>query len=224
VWTVGPWAAPGAQEPPPSIARSGSSCRTYSADEVRTYSTSPSRGSGSIKQTCHFDRAANQRTCTQRHSGDAGTYTVVLVDAYESAAGFVEEVSVVPPIARVLSGQRRFSGTPAPDADLTFSYDAQRRQTHLVTRMSNGMTQTLTYTAWDPAGRPTVAVAGAPGGGFQLAYAYDDAERTMTIRGPAGVQTHTYDANGNLIHEVAVAAGNTVTYAITLDRTETICR
>ena len=115
-------------------APSASSCRTYSADEVRTLSGA---GSGTITQTCHFDAATVERVCTIRGRTSASTFTLNLTDKYSSVADFVDEIRVVPPIARIQRQTRRFAGGPAPNADVTYEYDGARRQTRLSTAVNN---------------------------------------------------------------------------------------
>lgn len=187
-------------------------CRTYSSDETRT-------GAGG-SQTCHYDTSTNAFTCTLTYP----TFKVVIVNRYQSVADFVDEVSVIPPIARYVSGTTTYqpSGPGMKNGKWTYSYDSQRRQTRTVTAFADGTSTTATYSAWDTAGRPTLSTVtqtGAPA--FTIAYAYDDATRLMTIT-PArgGVQTHTFDANGNIV--LATAPGSRTTTRITA--TEKVCR
>jgi len=191
-------------------------CRTYSAEEVRTLSGA---ASGNINQSCHFDAATLERVCTMQSRTSASSFTLKLTDKYESIADFVDEIRVIPPISRIRTQARRFPSGPAPNADVTYSYDTQGRQTRLTTAMA-GRQQVVTYSAWDAAGRPT----GALSNNVALQYKYDDTARTMTITGPAGVETDTYDADGNMIHEVSMDGGGTTTFAIKITKTEKVCR
>jgi len=195
-------------------------CRTYSAEEVRTLSGA---GSGTIRQTCRFDAATFERACAMRSKTNAGSFTLNLTDKYASVADFVDEVRVVPPIARIQRQTRRFASSPAANADVTYEYDPARRQVRMSTDM-NGNPIVMTYNAWDNMGRPTVAMSSSRGSTMSLKYAYDDAARTMTITGPAGVEVDTYNADGNMIREVSTDGSGKTEYAVEIVKTETICR
>src|SRR2546427_616077 len=76
----------------------------------------------------------------------------------------------------------------------TYSYDAQRRLTRIVSVSDVGASTTQVFIAWDAFGRPT---AGAdPSGSF--AYSYDDIQRVATITNLSGpvIITQTFDTNG----------------------------
>lgn len=195
-------------------------CRTYSAEEVRTLTGA---ASGSINQTCHFDTANSERVCTIQSRTSAGSFTLKLTEKYDSVADFVDEISVIPPISRIQTQARRFTNGPAPNADLTYLYDGMRRQTRMTTAIA-GRLSVITYNAWDAAGRPTAAVSSNAASTASLQYRYDDAARTMTITGPAGVETDTFDADGNMVHEVSTDGGGVTTFAIKIANTEKVCR
>jgi len=138
-------------------------------------------------------------------------------------AGFVDEVTVVPPISRALSGSTTYkpSGVGAQNSKLTFSYDSQHRQTELLYQFADSRTIKTVYSASDASGRPT-ALTNA---GQAFKYTYDDANRVLTIAGPGGLQTHTFDANGNLIREVvAPPGGKQTTQTTTITKTAQVCR
>jgi hypothetical protein len=194
-------------------------CRTYSAEEVRTLSGA---GSGTIEQQCRFDKATFQRSCTIRSRTNAGSFTLNLTDTYSSVADFVDEIRMVPPIARIQRQTRRFASGPRADADLTYEYDATRRQTRIATAM-NGNLMVMNYSTWDSLGRPTSATSSSRASTISLKYTYDDGARTMTISGPAGEEVDTFNPDGNMIHEVATGRGKT-DFAIKIVRTETACR
>jgi hypothetical protein len=195
-------------------------CRTYSAEEVRTLSGA---GHGTINQTCRFDTGSVQRICIIQSKTNGGSFTLELTDKYASVADFVDEIQVVPPIARIQRQTRRFTSGRAPDADVTYEYDAERRQTRISTAMKN-MTVVMTYDGWDQKGRPTGGTTKSPGAPVTLKYAYDDAARTMTITGPAGVEVDTYDADGNMIHETSTDGGGKTEYAFKILKTDKVCR
>jgi hypothetical protein len=196
------------------------SCRTYSAEEVRTLSGA---ASGAIDQTCHFDTTTQERVCTMRSRTSTSSFTLDLRDTYASATDFVDEIRVIPPIARIERQTRRFTAGRGANADVTYEYDGARRQTRLSTSINNNL-MVITYSGWDSLGRPTRALSSSRASTVSLTYAYDDAARTMTITGPAGVEVDTYDANGNMIHEVSTDGGGKVDFAIKIVKTEKVCR
>jgi hypothetical protein len=201
-------------------APSAPKCRTYSAEEVRTLSGA---GSGTITQTCRFDAGTFERTCTIQSKTNAGSFTLKLVDKYASVADFVDEIRVIAPVARIQRQTRRFVIGPAADADVTYEYDGERRQTRLSTAV-RGNVIVMTYGAWDAMGRPTGGVTSGRGSSVTLKYAYDDSARTMTITGPAGVEVDTYNADGNMIHETSTDGGGRAEHAIKIMKTETVRR
>jgi hypothetical protein len=201
-------------------APAAASCRTYSADEVRTLTGATS---GTINQTCHFDRATYKRLCTIRSRTSASSFTLNLTDTYTSVADFVDEIHVIPPIARIQKQTRRFANGPAANADVTYEYDGRRRQTRLSTAINNNLL-VMTYNAWDALGRPTGGVSSSRASTVTLHYAYDDIARTMTITGPAGVEVDTYDGDGNMIHEIATDGSGRTDFAIRIVTHEMVCR
>jgi hypothetical protein len=199
---------------------SAPSCRTYSAEEVRTLSGA---ASGTIEQNCRFDAATFERVCTMRSRTSAASFTLDLRDTYGSVADFVDEIRVVPPLARIQRQTRRFTSGAGANAAITYEYDGARRQTRLSTSVNNNLMVT-TYSGWDAAGRPTLAVSSSRASTVSLKYAYDDAARTMAITGPAGVEIDTYNADGNMIHEVSGDGGGKAEFAIRIVKTDTVCR
>jgi len=196
------------------------SCRTYSAQDVRTLSGA---GTGTIEQSCRFDTISFERICTIRSRTHAGPFTLTLTDTYASTADFIDEIRVVPPIARIQRQTRRFDTMPAGNADVTYTYDSDRGQTRLATAVNNNLV-VLTYRTWDAAGRPTSAVSTGAPVAMSFKYAYDDARRTMTMTTPRSAEVDTYDADGNMIHEIETTGGAKTTFDIRITKTEKVCR
>lgn len=195
-------------------------CRTFSADEVRTASGATI---GTITQSCSFDAATTSRVCRMRSRLTNTSFDLTYTDKYDSAADFVDEIRVVPPIARIRTQSRRYSSGSAPNATLVYDYDGARRQTRLSTNMGGNLLLT-TYSAWDPKGRPTTATVSSRASTFTLQYSYDDVARTMTTTGSAYVQVDTYDADGNMIQEVSTGSGGRTTYTIKINKTDKVCK
>jgi hypothetical protein len=200
-------------------AQTSPQCRTFTAEEVRTVSGA---GGGTISQTCRFDLATTSRICTMRTRLGNTAFDVTYTDKYNSVADFVDEVRIVPPIARIQKQSRRFSG-PGVNAEIGYEYDATGRQTRLTTNMGGNLLVT-TYSAWDPKGRPTIATVSSKASTIDLQYKYDDALRTMTTTGPAGAQVDTYDADGNMIREESIDGGGKTIYAFKINKTDKVCK
>ena len=195
-------------------------CRTFSAEEVRTASGATS---GTIAQSCNFDLATTSRVCTIRSRLSTNSFDLTFTDKYDSADDFVDEIKVVPPIARIRTQSRKYTSGSAPNATLVYDYDATRRQTRLSTNMGGNLLLT-TYSAWDLKGRPTTAIVSSRASTFTLQYSYDDVARTMTTTGSAYVQVDTYDADGNMIQEVSTGSGGKTTFAIKINKTAKVCK
>lgn len=195
-------------------------CRTFTAEEVRTLSGA---GSGTITQSCRFDLATTSRICNMRSRINAGSFDLTYTDKYNSVADFVDEVAVVPPIARIQKQSRRYTSGSAPNAEITYEYDATRRQTRLSTNMAGNLLVT-TYGGWDAAGRPTTATVSTRASTITLQYKYDDAKRTMTITGPAGVEVDTFDVDGNMIHEETTDGGGRTVFTFKINKTDKVCK
>ena len=229
-WLVFSWGAPivlgliagsvemgaAGQAPGPG---SGAGCRTYAAEEVSTV-TGP--GAGTITQSCHFDPARRQHACTIRSRTEAGDFTLTDVQTYASIADFVDEVRVIPPVSLVLRETRRFSRTDS-DSDISFEHDKTGRQTRALMSI-NGQQIVVTYGEWDAKGRSTVETSKGVTAPITLRHVYDDNARTTTTTGPSGVDTKTYDANGNMTREVSASGKEQTVYAIVIAKTETVCK
>ena len=192
-------------------------CRTFSAAQTETFSAG-----GGASQTCTFDSASFVYTCV-KDIGIQVARRVTSVRQYASVADFVEEVRMIPPISRALSGTTTYSpgGAGASNAKLTFNYDAQRRQTEMITAFADGRVVKTTFTAWDASGRPIAHTTA----GQSYKFAYNDSTRTMSIAGPGGTQTQTYDQDGNMINGTdAAIGGKTNITTITISKTTKVCR
>jgi hypothetical protein len=218
--------APGAT-PPGSGPPAAQTCRTYSTQQTTALTSSDGAQSATIVQSCTYDSSANELACTLNHSDSSGfSYSVRNVARYASAADFVDEVRVVPPLSLATGGTIAYTpASTAPGSSYSFAYDAQRRQTQRVFQFTNGTTQTVVHTGWDAAGRPTGATLSIPEP-TTLLYAYNDAARSYTITTPSvgGVQTHTFNADGNLISLVATVAGRTTTQTVAISGTGRVCK
>ena len=202
----------GAQTPAPE-------CRVFSADEVRIVTGATA---GTVNQVCRFDLPATSRICTIRTRMANTNFDLELTDKYRSAADFVDEIRVIPPISRIQTQSRRYSSGPSTGGELRYEYDSNRRQTSIVSNMG-GIRQVTTYGGWDVKGRPTTATVSG-GTPFTLQYKYDDVQRTMTTTGPGGSQVDTYDANGNMIREEAVDGHGRTVFSIKINKTDKICK
>lgn len=200
-------------------ARQAPECRTFTTEEVRN---GRGPGAGTITQNCRFDAEVTSRICNMRTRLGATAFDVTYTDKYNSVEDFIDEVRVVPPIARIQKQSRRYNG-PGPNAEIAYEYDGARRQTRLSTNMTGNLLVT-TYSAWDPKGRPTAAIVSSKASTINLQYRYDDAARTMTTMGPAGNQVDTYDADGNMIRSESTDGTGTTVFEFKLNKTEKICK
>jgi hypothetical protein len=198
------------------------SCRTFPTTVTQVVTTGSSQTN--IAGTCFFNQATNQLSCSYA-SGATACYTQL--QTFSSAADFVDEVAVVPPIKRlnseVITNQ---SACGPPSRTTLFTYDGQRRLMRTVEQVTNG---TNTYTAWDSSGRPTAgANPGPPAATYT--YAYSDANRTETFTtavtsGLNITTTTTYSADGIVTNiNNAIANGATTTYVITPAGTAKVCK
>ena len=195
-------------------------CRTFSAEEVRTVTGA---AAGTISQTCRFDLPTTSRICAMRTRLSNTSFEVSYTDKYNSVADFVDEIRIVPPIARIQTQTRRYTSGSGPNAQLTYEYDATRRQTRVSANMSGNLLVT-TYSTWDQLGRPTTAKISSAASTIELKYKCDDVLRTMTTTGPAGSQVDTYNADGNMIREVSEDGSGRAIYDVKINKTERVCK
>ncbi|HXT70441.1 MAG TPA: hypothetical protein VN700_11830 [Vicinamibacterales bacterium] len=203
----------------PALQQAGA-CRTFSAEEIRTITGA---SGGTIWQACRFDLATMSRICSVRTQTTATNFEVTFTDKYNSVADFVDEVRIVPPIARIQTQARQYTSGRGTNGQIKYEYDGDRRQTRLTSNMGGNLLVT-TYTSWDPKGRPTIATISSQASSFNLQYKYDDALRTMTITGPAGIEVDTYDENGNMIKEETADGMGRTFYAVKITKTDKVCK
>jgi YD repeat-containing protein len=203
-------------------ALSSRSCRNYMTAYTMTQTGSANPGfSATTTGTCTFTQAALQFNCMLRYSDTTGfSSTNTSISTYASIADIVDEVSVVPPLKRLISVSGTVvSGGSSTSSSGTYTYDSQKRITREVTTGS-----TTTYSAWDSAGRPTAAsTIGSNGQTTTLTMSYNDTARTLTTSNTqSGITTscnQVYDTNGNQISYVCTsslpAAGTNGTTTVT---------
>jgi YD repeat-containing protein len=175
--------------------------------------------------SCTFNAETIEGTCTNNYTDTQGTrMTSVSVTRHATRGDVVDEVSVIPPLNRSLGTTTTTSGTRVSSSTCTSTheYDAQKRL--LSTRSTSqpgGQTTTITYTAWDSAGRPT---SGTSTGGRQSlpqSFTYDNATRTQTNTNAGVTCTQTFDVNGN---PAVGRCANGATATTTVLTTQEICR
>ncbi len=198
-----------------------------------THVTTAGGFQATVKLNCTITRSPLGGTCTNTYS-DNITPTVTKTSAitnYASLADFVDEVRVVPPLFKGLSGSATATGPAGTNSTTTaYTYDPQGRLTSQVSKGPSS-TVTITYTQWDSAGRPTRARDVSRGPATTRVISYDDAARTRTTRATPDGQTvavltvETFDADGNPTRQTAAgAAGSGSNTIITTHATERICR
>ena len=122
-------------------------CRTYPT--AATVTTTALGLTQNATLTGAFNAGTNQATITISFVGGALCSTAV--HTYRSAADFVDEVRVIPPVPLVLSTATTNSGSCGSGTGTsTNTFDAQRRLTQ-----TSGPSGNITYTAWDTSNRPT---------------------------------------------------------------------
>jgi hypothetical protein len=175
-----------------------------------------------INGTCTYDNNAVAGTCTNLYSDTTGqAFTSVSTTRHPTRGDVVDEVSVIPPLQRALGTTTTLTGSALNSTGTsTLTYDAQKRLISAVaTTISAGqsVTSTTTYTAWDSAGRPTVASSSGSG----TTYTYDNATRTQ-LTTTAGVScSQVFDTNGN---PTVGICSNGATSTLTMLSTLQVCR
>jgi YD repeat-containing protein len=205
------------------------SCRIYPTAYtlIQTATANPSFRS-TTRATCSFSATALEYACTINYSDSAGTSSTTTSAAiYASLADVVDEVSVIPPLKRLVSviGTTTVNGRRNTSTG-TYTYDSQKR----ITREASPGT-TTTYSAWDGAGRPTRATSTASNGSTTtLSMTYEDAARTMTTSNTqAGVTTRctqAYDVNGNPTSYICTSSvsGGATNGTMSITSTAQVCR
>jgi hypothetical protein len=196
-------------------------CRTFATNITQVVTAGSTQTN--VTGTCFFNQATNQLSCSYV-SGATPCYTQL--QTFSSAADFVDEVSVVPPVKRLNSEVITNQGACGlPTRSTLFTYDGQRR---LMRTVEQGTGGTNTYTTWDSSGRPTAGTNPGPPAATYT-YAYSDANRTETLTTVAGAlnvtTTTTYSADGIVTNiNNAIASGATTTYVITPVGTAKVCK
>jgi YD repeat-containing protein len=178
-----------------------------------------------VEGNCTFDPAAIEATCTNEYSDGTGRrFRSVSVTRYATVADVVDEVSAIPPLQLSQATTSTVTGAGA-GADSTntstLEYDAQKRLISIVAESRpSRMRSTTTYTAWDAAGRPTMATVVAGPQKNTVSMSYDDSRRMQSQTSNGVTCTQTFDANGN--PAVGVCGGSTAT--TTVLTTQRICK
>lgn len=205
--------------PPSPIGPSPTSCRTYATSYLQagTVAGLPINDA----QTCSFNEATNQLTCTLTRSGASGCGTSVAT--YPSKAAFVDEVRVVPPLTLMTSYTVALQNVcGGGGGTVTYSYDGQR-QTGFVDGAITG-----TYTNWDSSGRPTAGTLAVGGISTSQTITYNDATRTATTTSIGGgsttTQSYEYDTRGIVVRTTLNAPGVSSTSTVTTNATGQVCK
>jgi YD repeat-containing protein len=178
-----------------------------------------------VEGSCTFDPATIEGTCTSEYSDTTGRrFRSVSVTRYATVADVVDEVSAIPPLQLSQATTSTVTGAGA-GADSTntstLEYDAQKRLISIVAESRpSRMRSTTTYTAWDAAGRPTMATVVAGPQKNTVSMSYDDSRRMQSQTSNGVTCTQTFDANGN--PAVGVCGGSTAT--TTVLTTQRICK
>ena len=207
--------------PPGNVAPA---CRTYSVAEQRTL-TSTVGVSGALTTVCTpYNKSSNEQSCTLSYSDNRGvSYVSVTVAKFAKVDDFVGDAPRVFIFSTASVHPASIVSTTAGiTSNGTYTYDSQGRLTRFSTQLSTGITEVLTFSAWDTFGRPTAAT----GSTTTFVYAYDDAARTATItNGQGGTITQSFDANGIVVRQVSVVpGGGTETQVWTIQTTDMVCR
>jgi YD repeat-containing protein len=158
---------------------------------------------------------------------DGVSHTTSTATTFRSVADFVDEVRVVPPLTKSLAATSTTARGRAPSTGSeTHAYDAQGRLVRSVGRSATGATSTTTFTAWDAAGRPTLARDAGAGFDNIRRISYDDAARTRTTVVGNGLVTtvETFDANGNPTSQTAAGGPSRSTTVIAIASTQRVCK
>ena len=113
-----------------------------------------------VTGSCTFDAAAVEGTCTNDYSDTTGRkFRSVSVTRHATIADVVDEVSVNPPLQRALGTITTVTGAGADSINTgTLEYNARKRLISVTAESRpSGQRSITTYTAWDGAGRPTMA-------------------------------------------------------------------
>lgn len=211
--------------PGPDPSDFTAACRTMAATStwVQTFADGQVI-SGS--NACTHDAATNDVVCQGAHVDSVfGAGTITQTTRFASRGDIVDEAATNPPLSRSLGTTTvTSSGGVSLTTVATQSYDAQRRL--VSTTIDNPAPlgqQTLAYTAWDSAGRPTTGTFSSIAGAFPVSITYNNTARTVTRNTGLNICTVTHDTNGIMVRESCTGTTASTT-EITILTTQQICR
>lgn len=226
---------PTTSTPPPTpgpVAGGSATCRNI-ATAYTSVITTNTGFSANTTGSCTFNSATFSGTCNTTYTDSTGVASRLTINAatvYTSLADIVDEVSVIPPRALWVSAsatQTNSAGVITTGSS-TNTYDAQRRvvRTTGVSAAVPPVTTVTTYTTWDASGRPTTAREVGPNFDNTRIITYDDAQRTRTntVNGTPVVTVETFDADGNILRQVATGGSAVSTTVFTTTATASVCK
>lgn len=221
-WMLG---SPAMAQAPASGRGAAVTCRT-AATSITSVAGTPAY-TATVTTSCSFDSATARGRCLVQFRDPRGTSTSTTETVYASVADFVDEVRVVPPLMKAQSSASVTvgAGTTSKGAVVN-TFDAQGRLTRTVSTGASGVQSTTAYSAWDAAGRPTVATDIGPGFNSRREIRYDDVRRTRTTvvrRGPVTTVEY-FDANGNPTRQTTQGGGSGTMSVITTNATTRVCK
>jgi hypothetical protein len=178
-----------------------------------------------VEGTCTFDAGTVEGTCTNDYSDSTGRrFRTVSVTRHASVADVVDEVAVNPPLQLALGTTTTITGGGAgadSTSESTADYDERKRLISMTAESRpSRQRSTTTYTAWDAAGRPTMATVLSGRQTTTMTTRYDDVRRSQSMTTNGTTCTQTFDVNGN--PAVATCPGSTAT--TTVLTTRQICK
>jgi hypothetical protein len=209
-------------------AQKPASCRNLAAE--MTWDTVGAKGfTASIKTSCTFDAKTLTVSCTSNYRDNQGTLSSsTSLTKYTAIADIIDETAVIPPLDYSVSTTTTQTDAKGKTTNSTAtSFDSRRRITKTVSRSASG-DASITYEAWDPAGRPVLATDVAGSRKNTLTILYDGPRRTRTTvvnEGPLRT-VETFDADGNQITTLTTTGDAATATATTIKITarQRVCR
>ena len=199
----------------------GAACRTYSTSESRVIRSSG--GTASFKVKCEYNRSTDEHVCSGDYADSRTAYSSVITYKFDSVNDFIGDAPRILHFGRAPTVTIR-TLTPGLASMMTStqSFDGQGRLTRITSRMAGKVVAVQTFTAWDQFGRPTAATDSTQA----YTYAYDDAERVVTVTNvtAGAVIKQIFDVNGIHIGQVTTGAGETQEQTFTIHSTATMCK